>query len=501
MSISNTTNRVSYTGNGSTTAFAVSFPFHSTADLVVIETIIATGVQAIKALTTDYTISGTTNDQGHYPNGGTVTALTAPASTVTWLIYRDPALTQSVDLVEGDPLPVDSSVEAPLDRAMMVAQRTRELVVRALRQPEGDATDIAILPPKITRASLYLAFDAQGDPIASAGQTSDPLVTAFMSTVLDDIDAGSALTTLGLSTYIQTLIDDANAAAARITLDAARNSAVNNFRLSLTSTLPITTADVTAAGTLYCIPYKGNSISLYDGTNWIIDSSAEFNLSLTLTSGKPYDIFCYDSSGIPTLEVLVWTNDTTRATALAYQDGVLIKSGDATRRYLGSLYSSGTDITEDSEANRYLWNYYNRTERSMKSANETNSWNYTTLAWRQANANTANQLNFIIGVIEDPINALLLVSVVSDTSTGIFLGVGIGLDSTTTPSTTHAIPGIASVTADEYMPLTATYRGYPTIGRHYLAWLEKSVASGTTTWWPRVGSSADQSGISGTIKG
>ena len=40
----------------------------------------------------------------------------------------------------------------------------------------------------------------------------------------------------------------------------------------------------------------------------------------TLTSGKPYDVFGYISGGALALELLAWTNDTTRATAVTLQD-------------------------------------------------------------------------------------------------------------------------------------------------------------------------------------
>lgn len=115
-----------------------------------------------------------------------------------------------------------------------------------------------------------------------------------------------------------------------------------DFRLSLTSATPITTTDVTNASTIYAVPYNGNTISLYDGANWVSYDSAEFNLSLgTLTNAKLYDVFCYANSGVPTLEFLVWTNSTTRATALTYQNGVFVKTGATTRRYLGTFYNPG----------------------------------------------------------------------------------------------------------------------------------------------------------------
>ena len=130
MTISTTTNRVSYTGNGSTTAFPFSYYFSAQADLVVIETIIATGVQTTKILTTHYTISGTTDTLGHYSNGGVVNAVTAPASTVTWTIYRDPPAIQSTDFVENDSLPAES-LEAAMDYQTMLIQRTHDRILRS----------------------------------------------------------------------------------------------------------------------------------------------------------------------------------------------------------------------------------------------------------------------------------------------------------------------------------------------------------------------------------
>jgi len=183
MTIEATTNRVSYLGNGVTTAFAFAYPFHNQADLVVIETIAATGAQTTKTLTTDYTISGTTDAQGHYPDGGTINAVTAPASTVSWTIYRDPSPVQRLDLVQNDDLPAES-VESALDYHTLLNQRTRDMITRSLRQPEGDSAAIDRLPPLVDRISKYLAFDASGDPIAV-----DPATAS-----------GTSVTTTGTST-------------------------------------------------------------------------------------------------------------------------------------------------------------------------------------------------------------------------------------------------------------------------------------------------------------
>ena len=196
MTISTTTNRVTYTGNGATVAFSFPYAFFAKADLVVIETIIATGVQTTKTLTTHYTISGSVDALGHYSSGGTVTAVTAPASTVTWTIYRDPTATQTTDLVENDPMPAES-IEAALDYQTMLVQRLTDLMGRSLRQPDGDVVNIGALPSKFSRASAYLAFDANGEPVASAAGLDTTTVSTFMATVLDDTSAAAARATLG----------------------------------------------------------------------------------------------------------------------------------------------------------------------------------------------------------------------------------------------------------------------------------------------------------------
>ena len=251
-----------------------------------------------------------------------------------------------------------------------------------------------------------------------------------------------------------------------------------DFRLTLTTGTPVTTTDVTGATTVYCAPYVGNKIALYSGSAWTTYASAEFSLALgTLTSGKPYDVFCYDNAGVPTLEFLVWTNDITRATALAYQDGILVKSGATTRRYLGTFYTTAATTTEDSLTKRYLWNYYNRISRKLYVNDSTSSWTYTTATWRQARATATNQVEAVIGVAEDNINLTTQAALTSAGGGGA--GVAIGVDSTTTPSGLRALwraDSTGSAAQGEYMAI-------PAVGRHYYAWLEYSTATGTTTWY------------------
>ena len=141
MTLSSSTNRVSYNGNGATTAFSFPYLFYADADLTVIA-VAADGTETTKTITTHYTVTGAEN-----PAGGTVTMLTAPASGTKLVILREVDYTQELDLVDNDPLPA-GSVEEVLDRQVMMTQQLKEAGDRALRFPRGDSSALTSeLPP------------------------------------------------------------------------------------------------------------------------------------------------------------------------------------------------------------------------------------------------------------------------------------------------------------------------------------------------------------------
>ena len=270
-------------------------------------------------------------------------------------------------------------------------------------------------------------------------------------------------------------------------------------RLTLTTGSPVTDSDVTAATTIYFAPYKGSRISVYDGSDWVLFGFTELSIAVPSTTSQMYDVFVYDNSGTLTLELTAWTNDTTRATALTTQDGVYVKTGATTRRYLGSFRTTGVSgETEDSIAKRYVWNYYHRTERPMRVVEATNTWTYTTATFRQANAAAANQLDYVQGVSEDPVTAEVIA--IGENSSVTNIVAGIGVDSTSTNSAQIFAPGLVYVVNTRQI-VSAKYRGFPGVGRHYLAWLEYSAATGTTTWTGDAGGVLVQAGIHGSILG
>lgn len=180
-------------------------------------------------------------------------------------------------------------------------------------------------------------------------------------------------------------------------------------RLTLTTATAVTIGDVTGATTMYFTPYKGARVGLYDGTRWRIYTFTERSLALgTLTTLRPYDVFLYDNAGTLTLEFTSWTSDTARATALVLQDGVYVRSGATTRRYLGTFRTTSTTTTEDSATKRFVWNMYNRNKRYMQ-YNNVAVHTYNSATQRQWNASSSAQVEFVQGLFEDWITSTMTV--------------------------------------------------------------------------------------------
>jgi hypothetical protein len=162
MTVSNLTNRVQYSGNASTTIFSFGFKIFADTELVVTETVTATGVETTKSLSTHYTVQGAGNE-----SGGTVTMGVAPASATTLTIKRELALTQTTDFLANDAFSSES-LESALDRLIMVSQQLDELDDRSINFPISDAVGLStILPTAIARANKVLSFDASGNVITS----------------------------------------------------------------------------------------------------------------------------------------------------------------------------------------------------------------------------------------------------------------------------------------------------------------------------------------------
>ena len=259
---------------------------------------------------------------------------------------------------------------------------------------------------------------------------------------------------------------------------------VNGGRLTLTTGVPVTTSDVATATSVYWTPYLHGSITLWTGTVRQTVVSAEVSVSLgTITTLRPYDVFGYLSGGALVLEILAWTGDVARATALSYQNGMLCKTGDATRRYLGTFRTISTTQTTDSKTQRFLWNMDNRVPRELAVFDTTASWTWASATgYRQVRATATNMVEVVLGLGETPISAdaTLFVGLPATPQT---VATAIGLDSTTAAAGDQVGGGTWGPTSG-FCTAHAHYRGIPAVGYHYLAWLEgRNISTGTMTYY------------------
>ena len=190
MTVSSTTNKASYSGNGTTTAFTVPFYFLQSADLQVI---LRSGTtETVQTLTTNYTVTG-----AGVSSGGTVTMLVAPAASTTLTILRNADATQETDIVPNDRLPAEA-LETALDKATMLIQQLDEEAGRSLKFPASDAAMSAQLPVSSARAGKYLGFDATGLPVVADGPA-----TPYSAVDVTYLAGGSGATLRSVATKLQ----------------------------------------------------------------------------------------------------------------------------------------------------------------------------------------------------------------------------------------------------------------------------------------------------------
>ena len=160
MTVSSTTVKNSYSGNGSTTQFAYGYKIFANSDLIVIIRTDSTGVETVKTLTTHYTVAGAGDASG---GSITFTSGNTPASGQTVVIIREVPQTQAIDYIANDPFPAESHEEG-LDRATMTTQQLQEEVDRSIKISRTNTmTSTEFTVGATDRANKVLAFNSSGE--------------------------------------------------------------------------------------------------------------------------------------------------------------------------------------------------------------------------------------------------------------------------------------------------------------------------------------------------
>ncbi len=222
MTVSNSTNRVSYSGNGTLTTFAYSFKIFDQDDLTVILRA-SNGTETVQTITTNYTVTGVGS-----ASGGNVVFGTAPASGVTVVILREMDLEQGLDLVANDPFPA-GSLEDSLDKLTFMVQQHDEQLGRAIKASRTNVlSGSEFVISASDRANKVFSFDGSGDLAVTQelGTFQGDWATATAYVVRDIVKDTSTnnifiVNTAHTSSGAQPLTTNANSAKYDLIVDAA----------------------------------------------------------------------------------------------------------------------------------------------------------------------------------------------------------------------------------------------------------------------------------------
>lgn len=265
MTVTSTTSRVEYIGDGTTVTFSVPFYFIENGDL----NVYVGGT--LQIITTNYTVAG-----AGVLAGGSITFVSPPANLSEVIIFRNPALTQGLDYIDNDDFPAESH-ELGLDRLTMITQRNRDLLNRSLRLPDSTVGFNTELPQPV--ASRLLGLNAAGDgiqfyelgdtPGTAASITYEPLDYGVNTTVKDALDS------FFVSEYKALRLYTGIVKTARITgvLATAQPQAIaGTFQYDATDT---------ASGALFTASQTGTTLTVTSVTNGTLAVGQAINRSDT----------------------------------------------------------------------------------------------------------------------------------------------------------------------------------------------------------------------------
>lgn len=200
MTISTATNRYTYTGNGSTVAFAFSSKFFAATDILVY----VNGVLQ----TVGYTVTGAGVDAG-----GTVTFSIAPVNGASIVLDRAVPFTSAFDPQDGEALPA-INLENAIDRGVVLASQASSVGSRSLQIPVTDtAGTTVLLPAAAARANKACIFDATGSVTVSTDDYDDQAAAAAASALSASNSATTATTQAGLAAAAKTAAEAAQTGA------------------------------------------------------------------------------------------------------------------------------------------------------------------------------------------------------------------------------------------------------------------------------------------------
>lgn len=283
MSLSSTTNKVIYNGNGATNEWPFSFPVLEAGHLAVIFTD-GDGLETVLSASL-YSVDGIGDPAGGsvtYPLSGSPIATPIPTGTKLTLLRTVPYTQTTVLSNQGGYYP--EVVERRFDQIYMALQQLEERVSRAslhlLSDPAAEQNNLALIQ-QLQPMNILLE---QGDLLTRDGSAFKRLMR------------GSAGQFLGIN-------------GADLAWAIPSHPVSPQGRLTLSSGEPVMTTDQTGKTSIFYTPYVGAHVPIYDGSVFVPTLFAERSNDLTQSSiGKagpaaagPYQV----------IDAFVWSDDGT----------------------------------------------------------------------------------------------------------------------------------------------------------------------------------------------
>lgn len=287
-------------------------------------------------------------------------------------------------------------------------------------------------------------------------------------------------------------------------------------RLTLTSNTPVMNADATAQTSVYYTPYNGSALSIYNGTEYVVNAFSQLTLALSTSNhpaGEVFDIYASVQSGSIVLSAMYWGSNASRSSSAGGKTGTgnatitqknglwvnnaAISSSDSFNgstgyaiaqyqgTYLGTFYTTAngqTGITLQPSSGASggngniigLWNAYNRVRALANCRDSTSSWTYNATSWRPADNSTDNRISWVDGLAQSFVSMNYQQTLVG--ASGTVPQIGIGINSTTAPSD----PTTQGPAGSNGSSVSSNLVSYPLLGFNYGQALE-SINTGSTS--------------------
>ena len=361
MTVSTTTIKNSYSGNGTLHSFAYGFKIFADADLdVIIRS--STGVETVKTLNTHYVVTNAGNDSGgnvlfKFNTGSSGDAHFSssdfrPASGETVLIRRSLGLTQSTDYVANDPFAAEDH-ETALDRLTFISQEIQEELDRSIKISRTNTmTSTEFTTSAASRASKILAFDSNGElsvtqelgtfkgnsaTTTTAAFKQRDIVKATTSAQLNNIyinvadsAIGDALTdtdhfallvdAVSAATSASTATTKASEAASSATAAAGTLTTFQRQYHGAAGSDPSSNLD---AGDLY-FKTDGSGMKVYNGSAWVdVKPTSSEQTNINTVAGSDSEIAALAASAVIADMALLGTSDVVADMALLGNSDVI----------------------------------------------------------------------------------------------------------------------------------------------------------------------------------